>query len=139
MIGNCVTCGKEIEIHLCCYGKDCGCMGLPIEPPVCSNKCWDLYLMKLKEELKMKELKEQLNYILHNRHQFIPTDSVRQAVEEILNLINQYKKEILIEPHNLLRKCLDDNYELRNGRELEPRIRDEIEEYFTRTRIIKYK
>lgn len=39
--GNCVVCGTEIEIQMCCSGGDCGCMGRPTEPPVCDAKCYD--------------------------------------------------------------------------------------------------
>lgn len=49
--GNCVICGREIEIRRCCGGKDCGCMGLPIDPPVCSKKCEEKY----KDELRNTE------------------------------------------------------------------------------------
>lgn len=52
----CFYCGNELneEEHIyniknaeyCCSGLDCGCMGMPIEPPCCF-KC-----DKSKEELK---------------------------------------------------------------------------------------
>jgi len=33
-------CENEIaEPIMCCSGHECGCMGLPIEPPVCSTEC----------------------------------------------------------------------------------------------------
>jgi hypothetical protein len=41
---NCMVCGEEFEGEepvTCCSGRDCGCMGLPIEPIVCSNECYD--------------------------------------------------------------------------------------------------
>ena len=41
MKGNCIVCGNEIEITMCCSGRDCGCMGQPTEPPVCSSECYD--------------------------------------------------------------------------------------------------
>jgi hypothetical protein len=44
--GNCEICGKEIKIIMCCNGRDCGCMGLPVEPPVCSRDCYDKYMKK---------------------------------------------------------------------------------------------
>ena len=25
-------------------GQDCGCQGLPIDPPICSQECWDALL-----------------------------------------------------------------------------------------------
>ena len=46
MKSNCVICNKEIDITLCCDGKDCGCRGLPIEPPVCSRKCYDKFMLE---------------------------------------------------------------------------------------------
>jgi hypothetical protein len=41
MNGYCAICGKDIEIKMCCSGinRDCGCMGQPIEPPVCCDEC----------------------------------------------------------------------------------------------------
>jgi len=39
----CVVCGKELpedyEPVYCCDGTECGCMGLPVEPPLCSAEC----------------------------------------------------------------------------------------------------
>jgi predicted nucleic acid-binding Zn ribbon protein len=39
----CMVCGKELdyEPQLCCSGRDCGCLGMPVDPPVCSNECYD--------------------------------------------------------------------------------------------------
>lgn len=40
---NCMVCNKEFqgeEPKMCCSGKDCGCMGMPIEPIVCSDECY---------------------------------------------------------------------------------------------------
>lgn len=41
---NCMVCGTEFmgaEPVMCCSGRDCGCMGLPIDPIVCSNECYN--------------------------------------------------------------------------------------------------
>jgi hypothetical protein len=35
----CIVCNEEIEVQMCCSGRDCGCMGQPVEPPVCSEEC----------------------------------------------------------------------------------------------------
>lgn len=51
--GFCEVCGDDIEITLCCSSFDCGCRGLPIHPPVCSEKCYDI-LMEPKEEVIIK-------------------------------------------------------------------------------------
>ena len=44
-IYNCMMCGKEIDYEpkFCCNGSDCGCGGLPIDPPLCDD-CWDMYM-----------------------------------------------------------------------------------------------
>lgn len=36
----CKVCGFEIEVQMCCSGYMCGCMGQPIDPPVCSEDCY---------------------------------------------------------------------------------------------------
>ena len=72
--GYCLICGKDIEIQVCCNGYMCGCMGQPVEPPICSGKCHDVYTNKppIKYEdmsihqlgaLLRKRLEEQL-YVL---------------------------------------------------------------------------
>ena len=38
---------------MCCGGHECCGMGLPIEPPVCSDKCYDKYMHTLKEGNKL--------------------------------------------------------------------------------------
>lgn len=40
----CYVCGKDVEGYkpqMCCDGRECGCYGMPLEPPICSNECWD--------------------------------------------------------------------------------------------------
>ena len=40
----CMVCGKDFqgeEPKMCCSGRECGCMGMPIEPVVCSDECYD--------------------------------------------------------------------------------------------------
>lgn len=40
----CQVCNKPIDDYkpqICCSGFDCGCRGQNIEPPICSNECWD--------------------------------------------------------------------------------------------------
>lgn len=41
----CIVCSKPIdyEPEYCCDGRFCGCMGMPIDPPVCSQECWDKF------------------------------------------------------------------------------------------------
>ena len=35
------NCNNEVEVSICCYQPDCGCQGLPQEPPVCSGLCYN--------------------------------------------------------------------------------------------------
>lgn len=48
--GYCEICSTEIEVQICCNSFDCGCMGLPVNPPVCSNECYDKLMYKIHEE-----------------------------------------------------------------------------------------
>ena len=44
-------CMNEIpEPRMCCSGYDCGCMGMPIDPPYCSNECYDSRFDKGEDE-----------------------------------------------------------------------------------------
>lgn len=42
MSSGCMICGGELgyEPQMCCSGRDCGCMGMPVDPPICSDECW---------------------------------------------------------------------------------------------------
>jgi DNA-directed RNA polymerase subunit RPC12/RpoP len=44
MESNCAICDTEIEVEMCCSGYMCGCMGMPVDPPVCSDECYDKYM-----------------------------------------------------------------------------------------------
>jgi hypothetical protein len=44
--GICMVCGEDLgyEPQMCCSGHQCGCMGMPVDPPICSKECheeWD--------------------------------------------------------------------------------------------------
>lgn len=39
---SCLICGaivEDFEPEMCCDGRECGCYGKPIEPPLCSREC----------------------------------------------------------------------------------------------------
>lgn len=41
---SCMVCGTDYmgeEPKRCCSGRECGCMGMPIEPLVCSEECYN--------------------------------------------------------------------------------------------------
>ena len=39
----CVICKQELDYEpdYCCIDNHCACQGLPIDPPVCSNRCYE--------------------------------------------------------------------------------------------------
>jgi len=40
---SCMLCEKEFEGEepkMCCSGRECGCLGMPIDPIVCSDECY---------------------------------------------------------------------------------------------------
>jgi hypothetical protein len=58
---NCMYCNKLFKGEkpkMCCSGLDCGCMGMPIDPITCSDKCYDLFI---KSDKKPKLLSRWLN------------------------------------------------------------------------------
>jgi len=50
MNGKCLVCSgpmpEDYEPEFCCSGRDCGCRGLPTEPPICSKKCGEKWMKK---------------------------------------------------------------------------------------------
>jgi len=56
----CLICGGEVpyEPEYCCDGKDCGCYGMPIHPPICSDKCNEEWNRRSREDI-VKFLKER--------------------------------------------------------------------------------
>jgi hypothetical protein len=49
----CYQCGNAVKEYIpefCCNGSDCCCRGLPIHPPICSNKCWTNLLNRGRNE-----------------------------------------------------------------------------------------
>jgi len=50
-INYCMNCNKDFlgeEPKMCCSGRECGCMGMPTEPVVCSKKCYDVITNRYK-------------------------------------------------------------------------------------------
>lgn len=46
---DCMMCGADLPNYdpkMCCSGFECGCMGKPTEPPICSQKCWDALMAR---------------------------------------------------------------------------------------------
>lgn len=40
----CMVCGQTWmgeKPKMCCDGRECGCMGLPVDPVVCSEECYE--------------------------------------------------------------------------------------------------
>ena len=46
---SCMNCGVEFlgtAPEMCCNGYQCGCMGQPVEPVICSPHCYDMIINK---------------------------------------------------------------------------------------------
>ncbi len=49
---DCMECGTHYigeEPQMCCSGRDCGCMGMPIDPIMCSEECYNNFCNKPKK------------------------------------------------------------------------------------------
>ena len=61
-IGFCDVCETVIEVNMCCSSHECGCLGLPTEPPVCSEKCYHIYISK--EYNLEKQAKQSISFFI---------------------------------------------------------------------------
>lgn len=64
--GYCEICRTEIEVRICCNSFDCGCGGLPVDPPVCSSECYDKLMNKNKPE-KIGIIDKIIAFNLHKK------------------------------------------------------------------------
>lgn len=56
----CYICKNKMpyyKIRLCCSGHECGCYGLPVDPPVCSGLCFS-FLTRQKWLKDLKDMNE---------------------------------------------------------------------------------
>lgn len=50
---SCMVCGTEFqgeEPLMCCSGRECGCMGMPVDPIVCSGECFEKLINRTKNQ-----------------------------------------------------------------------------------------
>jgi hypothetical protein len=50
---SCMNCGAKFmgePPKMCCSGRECGCMGMPVDPIVCDEKCYNELLEKVKNQ-----------------------------------------------------------------------------------------
>lgn len=60
MKGNCIVCDDEIDVEYCCSGHECGCMGMPIDPPFCSTECEEEFIdNQINKDAKVKGRKKE--------------------------------------------------------------------------------
>ena len=60
MTSDCLICEKPVDDYepkMCCSGFECGCMGLPIEPCVCSIACSDALFKYIGMEYEDRRIK----------------------------------------------------------------------------------
>jgi hypothetical protein len=46
-VETCEVCCKPVpgfKYEYCCSGHECGCLGMPAEPCICSEECWDKFV-----------------------------------------------------------------------------------------------
>ena len=58
----CVDCEKSLpdyEVQYCCTGHECGCQGLPINPPIC-DECFAKYDIKPIEPKSISDITRDL-------------------------------------------------------------------------------
>lgn len=65
---NCLICGKSVldyEPEMCCDGRECGCMGQPTNPCVCSKECgaavFDYIGLPFEERRKKANIKKYVD------------------------------------------------------------------------------
>lgn len=73
--GFCLECSKEIEVQMCCSGFDCGCMGQPTEPPLCSDDCYEKYLAR---KARKKEASKEIKTIFK-----VDPEALKKALREV--------------------------------------------------------
>lgn len=52
----CLICGAPVfgyEPSYCCSGRECACMGLPLEPCICSKKCYDALMAGIGKPMEL--------------------------------------------------------------------------------------
>ena len=66
MIYNCIICNKPVpdyEPKLCCSGYECGCLGKPIEPCLCSIECDHALFHSIEGTLEEIRIKNNIKWI----------------------------------------------------------------------------
>lgn len=56
MTGSCVICDKPVPNYdpmMCCSGYQCDCRGMPTNPCICSNDCWDELMKPQERKIKL--------------------------------------------------------------------------------------
>ena len=71
--GICMVCGGDLgyEPQMCCSGRECGCMGMPVDPPICSKECyakWELtremeHIIRDYSWIKVKKYQEPVEMV----------------------------------------------------------------------------
>jgi hypothetical protein len=109
MILNCMVCNTEFEGPepvMCCSGRDCGCMGLPVDPIICSIKCYNNlpHMKNQKEQAKTDRINEY-GSILNN---LIGTEFEIASAKAIRNIyINSFRIDDYHSRHKIKRKYLN--------------------------------
>lgn len=56
---DCLICGAPVTDYkpeFCCSGRECGCQGMPIEPCVCGDKCYDALMAGIGKTFEQRRI-----------------------------------------------------------------------------------
>jgi predicted nucleic acid-binding Zn ribbon protein len=67
--GYCQICSTEIEVQMCCSGHECVCMGQPIDPPVCSDDCYEKFMSNTQSTRNTQENLFTTTTLLKKEHE----------------------------------------------------------------------
>ena len=116
----CIVCGTAFmgdEPRMCCSGRECGCMGLPIDPIVCSKECYDKGLQKPTAPVTPLTANVQLNPTtpIGSTTAFIVGAPVREGKERYYKLVIRKgggSKDIAFEWFDDLDSMVRDTYHM---------------------------
>jgi hypothetical protein len=47
---------KDYDPKMCCSGHECGCMGMPTEPCICSEECWKALMEGIGKDFEQRRI-----------------------------------------------------------------------------------
>lgn len=113
----CEMCDKPLgrKVSTCCDGSMCGCMGHPTEPPVCSDECYDAYMVELKVSFCIGEVGGFIDGFFHPAQRIILENEYYSTkshnphvIVAILKTVMDYRIEV--DRHALIKAYINSEY-----------------------------